>query len=108
MKKIIFIGIISCLLCNYSYAGVEVVKLLKAGPEMAMVEYKDQKIICRKYYPKKGEPLFGGSMDLGNLSPCIGKYVVALFDDKNGEILSLSCSGNKQMVLVVPDEFMKR
>jgi len=83
-------------------------RLLKAGPEMAVVKYKSQEITCRKYYPQKGEPLFGAVTDMSYLSPCIGKAVVAVYDDKNREILTLNCPVNSYFVLVVPDQFMER
>ncbi|OGV96843.1 MAG: hypothetical protein A2W53_00080 [Nitrospinae bacterium RIFCSPHIGHO2_02_39_11] len=97
------------------------VKLIEAGPSSAVVKYKEKEITVSKYYPRRGEPLYGASTDLSLLVSCIGSYVGALVDDKNGEILGLWCPDtmsaaelNRAMkqgrmdgiVLIVPDEYI--
>jgi hypothetical protein len=120
MKKLCLFIIIGVVLTVFSgaEAAALIMKLIKAGPTSAVVEYKGQKITVRKYYPKEGS-LIGGSTDMGLLTPCIGYQVGAIVDDRNGEILGLWCPGKnvgmarslsegniKGAVLVVPDEYV--
>lgn len=85
-----------------SSGEIAAVRLISAGPKMAIIKYKSQKITVRKYYPDK--PLTLVTNDLSHLQPCIGQQVIATIDQ--GEILSLMC-GDRNPVLVVPDEFIK-
>ena len=87
-------------------AALLMMKLIKAGPASAQVEYKGQKITARKYYPRAGEPLFGQSTNMGLLSDCIGSSVGAVVDDGNGEILSITCTSGTP-VIVMPDEYIR-
>lgn len=119
MKKLCFLMIIGVVLTVFSgaEAAALIMKLIKAGPTSAVVEYKGQKITVRKYYSEGSR--MGGSTDIGLLTPCIGYQVGAIVDDRNGEILGLWCPGKnvdmarslsegniKGAVLVVPDEYV--
>lgn len=106
MRKLFIAIIIFCIfLSGVARAAVLQMKLLKAGPKSAVVEYRGQEITVRKYYSTSSKPLGPFLTSMSYLSPCIGNFVVAIVDDTNGEILSLGCNGKQ--VLVVPDEFIK-
>lgn len=88
-------------------------ELVKVGKKSVVIKYTGsmgRQLTLLKYYPQKEgiEFIFSNqSTNINLLIPCVGKFVDAILDDYNGDVLGLVCKNGPPVVVLPDNSFFK-